>query len=59
LVSAAFYLLDESRTTFASAETGLPLYIRKIFNATVSPKETINNYTVSPTINYDLVDVNL
>lgn len=55
LVSAAFYLLDESRTTFASAETGLPLYIRKIFNATVSPKETINNYTVSPTINYDLL----
>jgi hypothetical protein len=55
LVSAAFYLLDESRTTFASAETGLPLYIRKIFNAAVSPKETINNYTVSPTINYDLL----
>src|SRR6185369_14665958 len=28
LVSAAFYLLDETRTTFASADTGLPLYIR-------------------------------
>ena len=55
LVSAAFYLLDESRTTFASAETGLPLYIRKVFNASVLPKETINNYTVSPTINYDLL----
>ncbi len=25
LVSAAFYLLDESRTTYAAAETGLPL----------------------------------
>ncbi len=33
LVSAVFYLLDESRTTFASAETGLPLYIRKIIIA--------------------------
>jgi hypothetical protein len=55
LVSAAFYLLDESRTTFASAETGLPLYIRKIFNAGVLPKETVYNYTVSPTINYDLL----
>jgi len=55
LVSAAFYLLDESRTTFASAESGLPLYIRKIFNAGVLPKETIYNYTVSPTINHDLL----
>jgi hypothetical protein len=55
LVSAAFYLLDESRTTFASLETGLPLYIRKIFNASVLPKETIYNYTVSPTINHDLL----
>jgi hypothetical protein len=55
LVSAAFYLLDESRTTFASAATGLPLYIRKMFNAGVSPKETIYNYTVTPTINSDLL----
>jgi hypothetical protein len=29
LVSAAFYLFDESRTTFAAAESGFPLYIRK------------------------------
>ncbi len=55
MVSAAFYLLDESRTTFASAETGLPLYIRKTINAAVLPKETINNYTISPTLNYDLL----
>ena len=55
LVSAAFYLLDESRTTFASTETGLPLYIRKTFNAVVLPKETTYNYTVSPTLNYDLL----
>ncbi len=52
-VSAAFYLVDESRTTYASAETGLPLYIRKISNAGVLPTETINNYLVTPTFNFD------
>ncbi len=55
LVSAAFYLLDESRTTFASADAGLPLYIRKKSNAGVMPKETISNFTLAPTINYDLL----
>lgn len=54
-VSAVFYLLDESRTTFAAAETGLPLYIRKTLNDGVLPRETINNYTVAPTLNYDLL----
>ena len=53
LLSAAFYLLDETRTTFASSENGLPLYIRNTTNASVMPKETINNYLVSPTTNYD------
>lgn len=54
-VSAAFYLLDESRTTFASAEKGLPLYVRKTENASVIPKETVNNFLVVPTINHDLL----
>jgi hypothetical protein len=54
-VSAAFFLLDEARTTFASFETSLPLYIRKISNASVLPKETINNYTVTPTAHNDLL----
>lgn len=54
-VSAAFFLLDEARTTFASTETNLPLYIRKISNASVLPKETINNYTVTPTAHNDLL----
>ena len=56
-VSAAFYLLDESRTTYASAETGLPLYIRKTSNAGVLPKETINNFLVTPTTDFDLLTV--
>ena len=55
LVSAAFYLLDEKRTTFAAAETGLPLYVRKVSNAGVLPEETINNYLIEPTLGYDLL----
>ncbi|CAN5719661.1 hypothetical protein BH24ACI2_BH24ACI2_13970 [soil metagenome] len=54
-VSAAFYLLDETRTTFASAETGLPLYVKKVSNVGILPKETINNYMIVPTANYDLL----
>ncbi len=54
-VSAAFYMIDESRTTFASAQTGFPLYIRKTSNISGLPKETIENYLVSPTVNYDLL----
>lgn len=54
-VSAAFYLLDESRTTFASAEKGLPLYVRKTENASVLPKETVNNFLLVPTINHDFL----
>ena len=55
IVSAAFYLLDETRTTFASAESGLPLYVRKTSNVGVLPKETIGNFLVSPTSNFDLL----
>ncbi|HVE59334.1 MAG TPA: DUF3108 domain-containing protein [Pyrinomonadaceae bacterium] len=55
LVSAAFYLLDESRTTFAAADSGLPLYIRKTSNAGVAPQETINNFLTVPTQNFDLL----
>lgn len=55
VVSAAFYLLDESRTTFASADTGLPLYIRKTSNTGVSPNEIISNFLTTPTQNFDLL----
>ncbi len=54
-VSAAFYLIDESRTTFASAETGFPLYNRKTSNISGLPKETTENYLVTPTVNFDLL----
>ncbi len=54
-VSSAFYAVDEERTTFASAQTGLPLYIRKTSNAGVLPRETIFNYLVNPTAANDLL----
>lgn len=54
-VSAAFYLLDEVRTTYAAAESGLPLYVKKVSNAGILPKETVDNYLVVPTANYDLL----
>ncbi len=54
-VSAAFYLIDESRTIFASPESGLPIYISKNQNIGGLPKETIQNYLAAPSSNYDLV----
>jgi len=54
---SAFYLIDETRTTYASSDSGLPLYIRKISNVGVTPKETISNYTVNSTAYNDLLTV--
>ena len=54
---SAFYLIDETRTTYASSDSGLPLYIRKISNAGVTPKETVSNYTVNATAYNDLLTV--
>jgi len=51
--SSVYYLIDETRTTYAAAETGLPLYIRKTSNASVLPKETVSNYMIVPTTNFD------
>ncbi len=57
LVAAAFYLLDESRVTFAAADTGLPLYIRKTSNEEILPKETVSNFLNAPTQNFDLLSL--
>ncbi len=54
---SAFYLIDETRTTFAAADSGLPLYVRKTDNTEVTPKETISNYTVNTTAYNDLLTV--
>lgn len=55
LFSAAFYMIDENRTTFASVENGLPLFTKKVSNAGVSPIEEDKNYLVTPATNYDLL----
>ena len=52
---SAFYLIDESRTTYAASDSGLPLYVRRVSNAGVTPKETISNYTVNSTAYNDLL----
>lgn len=57
LVSAAFYEIDETRITFASAETGFPLYTKKIENSGVLPKETVKNYLTNPATENDLVSM--
>lgn len=53
--NAAFYMLDESRVTFAAADTGLPLYVVRTQTEGVLPKESIDNYLTVPTSNYDLL----
>ncbi len=57
LVSAAFYLLDETRSTFIAADTGLPLYVRHTTRTSGLPKETIFNFINSPTTNFDLLSL--
>jgi hypothetical protein len=54
-LSAAFYLVDESRTVFASPDSGLPLYVSKTQNIGGLPKESIQSYLTAPTQNFDLV----
>lgn len=51
----AFFPVDETRTTFASPQTGLPLYVRKITASGGFPTEQVSNFLVSPTINFDLL----
>ena len=54
LASATFHLVDETRTTFALAATGAPLYVTVNQNAFGLPKETISNFLVAPTPHFDL-----
>lgn len=57
LVSAAFYLFDESRTTFVDAGTGLPLYVRSVSRASGLPKERITSFLETPTVGHDLLSL--
>lgn len=53
-VSAAFYLVDETRNIFVSPD-GVPIYITRIRNVGGLPRETIQNNLKTPTGNFDLV----
>lgn len=52
---SAFHLLDEIRLSYASAETGLPLFTRVVSNEGITPKETTKNYLENPTAYHDLL----
>jgi Protein of unknown function (DUF3108). len=54
-VSAAFYLLDESRTVFASPVTGMPMYVETTSNGGLLPKQNISNNLASPAASFDLL----
>ena len=55
LASAAFYLIDETRTTLASPVTGLPLQTTISQFAFGLPTETVQNHTAVPATHFDLV----
>ena len=55
LASAALYMVDQSRTTFVSPSTGLPLYSSITQNAFGLPKETIQNFLITPTPHFDFL----
>ncbi|HEX2639237.1 MAG TPA: hypothetical protein VHL50_01640, partial [Pyrinomonadaceae bacterium] len=55
LVSAAFFTIDESRTTFAAAETGAPLYVRRTNNASIQSNQAVSNYLNNPASGFDLL----
>lgn len=54
-VSAAFSLIDETRSVYASPETGLPIYITRSIKSGVIPKESNLNFLDAPTSNYDIL----
>ncbi|MEJ7846524.1 MAG: DUF3108 domain-containing protein [Pyrinomonadaceae bacterium] len=56
-VSAAYYLIDETRTSFAAVDSGFPLLAKKTDYTSGLPKETIDNFLTSPTVNYDLLSL--
>jgi hypothetical protein len=57
MVSAAFFMVDESRSVYASPDTGLPLYITSNSKNTILPQEKISNYLSQPISGYDLLSV--
>jgi len=57
LVSAAFYEVDEVRTTFVSPDLGMPLYTRRVEDPDGMSKETIGDFLKVPAANLDLLSL--
>lgn len=57
LVSAAFNLVDETRTVYADPATGLPLYVSRKMNEGAVPREIASNFLASPNSNFELLSV--
>jgi hypothetical protein len=55
ILNAAFYQIDETRTTFAAPDTGNPLLVRRHDNTGVEVRESVSNYTNAPTSGFDLL----
>ena len=55
LVSAAFSLIDETRSVYADPENGMPLFVDRTQFDGALPKRTTNDYLTTPTTNYDLL----
>lgn len=53
-VSAAFYLVDEATTSYASPETGLPLYSRKDVSSGGVPKVEVRDNLANSSSGHDL-----
>lgn len=50
----AFYYIDETRTTFLSSATGLPLYSKKTDHRSGLPKDIISDHRTVPAVENDL-----
>ncbi|CAN5160963.1 hypothetical protein BH20ACI2_BH20ACI2_04290 [soil metagenome] len=57
MVSAAFFMVDESRTVYAAPDSGLPLYISSNSHNTILPQEKISNYLSQTASGYDFLSV--
>ena len=57
IVSAALSLIDEDRTVYVSADTGLPVTIKKTRNSVVVPVETVENFLANPATGHDLLSL--
>ncbi len=57
MVSAAFFLIDESRTVYVAPDTGIPIYIVSKSKDSILPQEKVSNHLTQPASGYDLLSV--